>query len=168
MFSFRPFPFFAMVAPFLSPGDWGGPPVGLSRPSVSPVPLPRPGGGVFRRAAPHGSRECSPYFGSLVTFSEVPPPNITVVFSQYHVLVGRPADWVNHRSWRCEESGVCVLGLLGFGPHPPSEKVTPFRFAQDLLLFSSGRQVIKCSPQINEVSDLLKITPWIWLLWSRL
>jgi hypothetical protein len=27
---------------------------------------------------------------------------------------------------QCQESGMCVLGLLGFGPHPPSVKVSLF------------------------------------------
>jgi hypothetical protein len=125
-FPIRPSIPFHRGRPPLSSGYWGGPPVGLlDRPSLW---LPSLGRG-FRRAAPHGSRGRSrarnplPVLAPwLPSFVRISPPNITMVFF-HQALVGRPADWVIIVPRMV--SGVCVLGLLGFGPRPPSVKVTP-------------------------------------------
>jgi hypothetical protein len=104
-----------------------GPSVGLFK---TPAPLPRPG--AFRRAAPHGSRGRSQARNPLPVLAPWVPSLVMVFF--LHMLVGCPTDGVITIPRMV--SGVCVLGLLGFGPHPLSVKVTPFRFPQGLPFFS--------------------------------
>jgi hypothetical protein len=71
--------------------------------------------------------------GTLSLFgSRVSLPNICGCFCTTRWMV---SQWIEFTTVPRTVSGVCV-GLLGFGPQPPSVKVTPFRFPQGHPFFS--------------------------------